>query len=184
MIESERTFAAPWSASVWAITAGVCVVVLPVVFVAVAMICTRARAHGATEAWVFFVAGIPTTIVVLCILLAPLRYTAGESAVRVKRLGPDVLIPVEIIRRIRRLEKRDLGIGIRLFGSGGFLGGFGIFFCSRLGIVYGYVTDAARLVLIECDDGRKFLLSPETPDEFVETVEMHLRAEESAEHLS
>jgi len=46
------------------------------------------------------------------------------------------------------------------------------------------VTDAARLVLIECDDGRKFLLSPETPDEFVETVEMHLRAEESAEHLS
>jgi len=148
------------------------------------MICTRARAHGATEAWVLFVAGIPATIVVLCILLAPLRYTAGESAVRVKRLGPDVLIPVEIIRQIRRLEKRDLGIGIRLFGSGGFLGGFGIFFCSRLGMAYTYVTDAARLVLIECDDGRKFLLSPERPEEFVETVEMYLCGEESAERLN
>jgi hypothetical protein len=148
------------------------------------MICSRARADGASEAWVFFAAGIPTTIVSLCILLAPLRYTASESAVRVKRLGPDVLIPVEIIHQIRRLEKRDLGIGIRLFGSGGFLGGFGIFFCSRLGMAYTYVTDAARLVLIECDDGRKYLLSPETPEEFVETVETHLRGEQPAERLT
>ncbi|MBN2129489.1 MAG: hypothetical protein JW741_08330 [Sedimentisphaerales bacterium] len=183
MIRDERIFAAPWSASVWAITVAVCVVVLPVAFVAVAMICARARANGATEAWVLFVAGIPTTIVVLCILLAPLRYTASASAVLVKRLGPNVVIPMENIHQVRRLAKKDLGIGIRLFGSGGFLGGFGIFLCSRLGIVYAYVTDAARLVLIECVDGRKYLLSPETPEEFVEAVETYLRTAQAAGDL-
>jgi len=184
MIEDERTFAAPWSASVWAITVVCCVVVLPAAVVTVAIICDRARANGATEGWLFFVAGIPTTVVVLCILFAPLRYKVTESAVFVKRLGPDLLIPVEDIHEVRRVEKRDLGIGIRLLGSGGFLGGFGIFFSSRLGILYAYVTDASRLVLIECVDGRKYLLSPETPQEFVEAVEGFLGRAQFADDLS
>jgi len=184
MIEEERTFGAPWSASVWAITVACCVVVLPIAVVAVGMICARARANGATEAWLFLVAGIPTTVVVLCVLLAPLRYKVTASAVLVKRLGPDVLIPVENIHEVRQVEKRDLGIGIRIFGSGGFLGGFGIFLSSRLGILYGYVTDASRLVLIECVDGRKYLLSPETPHEFVETVQGFLGRAQFADDLS
>ena len=174
MIEKERTFGAPWSASVWAITALFCIVVLPAVVVAVVMICNRAGTDGAPEGLLFLVAGIPTAIVVLCILCAPREYRITEDSVLVKRFGPDISIPLDAIASVAEIPKKEFGLTIRLFGSGGFLGSFGVFFGSRVGLAYAYVTDAARLVFLECCDGRRYLLSPDTPSVFVREVQTAL----------
>ena len=163
-------FRARWSITVWLVTAAFSLVALSIVVAAVGTISSSVAAEQNVPAWLFTVAGILTLVVLICALLAPRRYTVTEDAVLVNRLGPNVLIPVRTIRDARRISKADMGVRLRVFGSGGFLGGFGVFWASRLGMFLAYVTDTKRLVLIECDGGKRYVVSPDQPDEFIDSV--------------
>jgi hypothetical protein len=123
-----------------------------------------------TQAWLFLVGIIPLTIFVLAIVLAPVKYTIIDSMIIVNRLGTNIIIPIENIEDIKKQYKKELGLRIRLFGSGGSFGGFGLFYASRIGIFNAYITNTKTLVLIKYDHGKKILLSPERPEEFLDAV--------------
>jgi hypothetical protein len=71
--------------------------------------------------------------------------------------------------------------GLRLFGSGGMYGYFGLFTFRGLGTVRMYATHRHKLVLVTDVNGKKNLLSPDDPEEFVRnTQELFLNKDETA----
>ena len=96
--------------------------------------------------------------------------------IMVNRLGPNILIPIESIEEIKRLHKKELGLAIRLFGVGGFFGGYGLFYTSRIGVFNAYITNRKTLVFIKCENGQKILLSPGRDEEFLDDVAQAITA--------
>jgi hypothetical protein len=65
-----------------------------------------------------------------------------------------------------------IGLGsIRLVGSGGLWGWYGLFWRRDVGSYRAYVTDRSRLVACETADGRAVLVSPADPEAFVRALE-------------
>jgi hypothetical protein len=85
-------------------------------------------------------------------------------------MGPNVYILREEITQIERIERGQLGLGICLFGSGGFFGYFGWFYGRHIGRFRAFATNGTDLVLITLRDGQKLAMSPYPPDAFVECV--------------
>jgi len=119
---------------------------------------------------------IPLIILVTAILFAPLKYTINGSMIIVNRLGPNILIWIESIEEIKRLHKKELGLAIRLFGVGGFFGGYGLFYTSRIGVFNAYITNRKTLVFIKCENGQKILLSTGRAEEFLDDVAQAITA--------
>ena len=183
MNNKNRKFRAPWSITTWIVTIAALLVVVVIFTGILKAILTEQIYNKQTQAWLFLVWVIPLTIIVLTVLFAPVKYTITNSMIIVNRLGPNVLIPIESIEEIRRLQKKELGIALRLFGSGGFFGGYGLFYTSRLGIFNAYVTNRETLVFIKCDNGKKILLSPERPEEFLGIVAQARKQLSSADYF-
>jgi hypothetical protein len=47
---------------------------------------------------------------------------------------------------------------------------YGVYYSSSVGIFKAYITNMSNLVLIKYSDDKKILLSPEKPEEFVNTI--------------
>lgn len=117
-----------------------------------------------------FLIGLVPCVFVLALFFAPMRYSITTAEVIVERLGPNVVILIQSIDEIRRIQKKELGFTLRLFGVGGFCGAYGTFWNRRLGAFQAYITNTKTLILIKHQGGRKILLSPEKPEEFVDAV--------------
>ena len=85
-------------------------------------------------------------------------------------MGPNVFIDRRQIAEVRRIRRRDVGLVLRTFGSGGFFGFFGRFYSRPPGRFKIYATNGKDLVLVELADGAKFLLSPHSAEAFVEIL--------------
>jgi hypothetical protein len=101
---------------------------------------------------------------------APWGYLVRPDAIVVTRLGPPVVISHERIREVRRMDRREIGFAWRVFGSGGFLGWFGVFCSRQLGEFRAYATNRHDLVLITTTSGARIVISPDSPDAFLEAV--------------
>lgn len=104
----------------------------------------------------------------LVYLYSPQGFSIATDGLRIHRPRGAILIPAPTIRWARRAEPREL-CGLRLFGSGGLFGFFGIFYARRFGLYRAYVTHLDDLVVVEAK--RVYLLSPEGSEEFLH----HLR---------
>jgi len=113
---------------------------------------------------------IIAAILCVSVLFSPGCFYVTDDSVIVKRPGPDVVIRISDIEEIRRIRLREFGFCIRTFGVGGFFGYYGKFYSFRIGRFNAYATNPKSLVLIICNDGKKYVLSPEGVDEFVEMV--------------
>ena len=82
-----------------------------------------------------------------------IRRMIGNKLIRVKG-GLDYLGP--------------LPKGIRLFGSGGFFGYFGLFKLKGLGRVWVYATRRVHLILVNDVSGKKFIISPDDVGKFMQ----------------
>jgi hypothetical protein len=81
----------------------------------------------------------------------------------VKRLIGNIEVPLEGVRETRRITKDDLRGAIRLFGSGGFFGYYGLFRTTKFGKCTWYVTNRKNMVVIVAD-ARTTLYSPDDVD--------------------
>jgi hypothetical protein len=63
-------------------------------------------------------------------------------------------------------------LGLRLFGSGGMYGYYGIFTFKGIGTVRMHATNRRKLVLVTNVNGRKYLLSPDDPERFIRHTQM------------
>jgi hypothetical protein len=117
------------------------------------------------------------TISVFVIIAITYVYTPKEIILEndrlvIKRVIGKVEIPYKQIREVSYLEKLKSKI-IRLFGSGGLYGWFGIFYVSEIGKVHMYARRMSNFVLIKAD--KNYLLSPENPKEFVKNLKSLLK---------
>ncbi|MEM2921967.1 MAG: PH domain-containing protein, partial [Candidatus Bathyarchaeia archaeon] len=106
-------------------------------------------------------------VLIVPYLWAPRGYSVSDRAVVVKRV-------------IGGLEIHPIGEperwgwtwwGIRLFGSGGMYGYFGLFSFKGLGRVWMHATNRHNLVLIKTRGGKEALISPRDPDSFIKLFE-------------
>jgi hypothetical protein len=171
MANEIRRFSAPWSILNWCLT----IVVSLIVFIVLPYGILREFLTGnltsdPAKAYAFLFGLIPA-IFVLAVFFAPMRYTISSSEVIINRLGPNIVIPINSIDNIKRLQRKDVGfLPMRLFGVGGFFGSYGTFWSFRLGLFQGYVTNTRTLVFITYDKNMKVLISPERPDDFLDDV--------------
>ncbi|MCC6589004.1 MAG: hypothetical protein IT168_20065 [Bryobacterales bacterium] len=110
---------------------------------------------------------ISALIIGLAYAYSPRSYRVTNEEIAIRRLVGSVSIPIGAITELRNATPEDLRGSLRLFGSGGMFGYYGLFRTSRLGRAWWYVTDRSRMVVVVTDTGTS-LLSPENPQEFLE----------------
>jgi len=117
-------------------------------------------------------AGAAVFVSALPILVLPGYAPAGavitpEALRIVKRRRAPVVLPASQIESLERIDRRALRGCIRVWGCGGFLGSWGRFRCKDLGAFRGYMTDMKSLVLIHTVSEGLFVISPDSPEEFI-----------------
>jgi hypothetical protein len=107
---------------------------------------------------------IPLAIVFIVLLVASLfrvkSYTLDATELRIQRPVGEAILSRADLRSATPVGTKDLGFGLRLFGSGGFAGYTGIFFYRNIGRVTLYATDARKFILLRTHEDKQYLVSP------------------------
>ncbi|HWR51499.1 MAG TPA: PH domain-containing protein [Bryobacteraceae bacterium] len=117
-----------------------------------------------------FVSVISVVIVALAFAYSPRGYIISSSGtITVRRLIGNVRFPLEGVREARRTTADDVRGSVRLWGSGGMFGYYGLFRTSKLGKCWWYVTNRQNIVVLITDAGTA-LLSPDDVDGFLGAI--------------
>lgn len=138
------SFSAPYDRTTKIITAVACAVLLGVAIIP----------HIPVFAWGLFI-----PIVLGAYAYSPRGYVVSDRCITVKRLVGNVQVPLDAIREARAAGADDLRGCIRLWGSGGMFGYYGLFRTSKLGKCTWYVTDRSKAVVV-VTEAKTALFSP------------------------
>jgi hypothetical protein len=97
---------------------------------------------------------------------SPTGYEIADGNVVIRRLIGNIRIPVSGIREVRIATRDDLSGSMRLFGSGGLFGYYGLFRNSKFGNSNWYVTDRSHAVVLAGDSGTA-IVSPDDQPGFI-----------------
>jgi hypothetical protein len=160
----EKTFRlARMSPLILALTLGL--LLLPLVFIASVVFGKASAAApglfvGAAYCWVW-------------LRFRPSRFVVRPDALEVIWPLKRRRIPRENITSVRLIDRQELrkeiGWGMRV-GAGGLWGGFGWLWTKRRGIVQMYISRTDRFVWIDRAGDRPWLITPESPDDFVRAL--------------
>lgn len=100
---------------------------------------------------------------------SPRGYTIQEGSIIVKRLIGNARIPLDGLREVRTAAADDFRGCIRLWGSGGCFGYYGVFRTSKLGRCTWYVTNRRHAVIVIVGE-KTALFSPDDVDGFLAAV--------------
>jgi hypothetical protein len=106
-------------------------------------------------------------VLVMTHLLHPLSYTIVPDAIKINRLIFSITIQTVDIIHLEKISVADLAITVRLFGSGGVWGYFGIFHSGVHGRLTMMASDMQQLILITTAT-TKYVISPENTQAFLE----------------
>ena len=148
-----NSFSASYDSTAKIITAGVCVVLL------VPVLAIRNVVVGCISA----------LILLLCYAYSPRGYIISERSIFVRRLIGSVRISLDGIREVRAAVPDDLRRCIRLFGSGGVFGYYGLFRTSKLGNSSWYVTNRRNAVVLVTSE-KTTVFSPDDVNAFLAAV--------------
>ena len=115
------------------------------------------------------VSAISLTLIFVAYAYSPQGYNVSEGALIVRRLVGDIRMPLSELSELRPATKDDFRGCIRLMGSGGLFGYYGLFRTTSLGKCSWYVTDRSRVVVTRFG-AKTILLSPGDGSGFLETV--------------
>lgn len=101
--------------------------------------------------------------------MAPKGYALSDLGLLIDRRMRPINIPLNEITEVRQLEKGRLGKSLRLMGTSGFYGHYGLFWSRELGKFRAYVTRSEDLAAVRTEK-TLFVLSPENPEEFVQVL--------------
>ena len=71
------------------------------------------------------------------------------------------VIKISEIIEIKTVDSNDLSGTIRTFGNGGLFGYYGKYYNSKFGNMIWYVTQRRNRILIETNQGKKIIISPD-----------------------
>lgn len=119
---------------------------------------------------------IPFGVVILTLAVLLLfrvkSYTLTPDALKIVRKAGTKSLPRQTLKSASPTSTKDLGFGIRLFGSGGWGGYFGVFYYRHVGKVHVFATDRNKLILLRTTDDRQYLISPEDPVAFLKALRL------------
>jgi hypothetical protein len=124
---------------------------------------------AAIAAHSIWIGGLLVLTLVLGYAYSPRGYTVSDQAITVTRLTGNARFPLERIREARQTTADDLRGCIRLWGSGGFFGYYGLFRTSKFGLCRWYVTNR-RNTVVAIAGAKTALFSPDDVDGFLAAV--------------
>ena len=116
-----------------------------------------------------FVASVSAVVAVLAYAFSPRGYVIADRTIIVKRLIGNVRIPLENLRESRASTPADVTGCIRLWGSGGMFGYYGLFRTTKLGKSTWYVTRRDKMIVV-VTDSKTTLYSPDDTAGFLAAV--------------
>ncbi len=153
MPPSSTEFSASYDRTTKIVSAAVCVLLVVV----------SLAAHSA----------ITTSLSVLVVALgyaySPRGYAISGRAIIVRRLIGNVRIPLGGIREVRRGGADDLCGAVKVWGSGGMFGHYGLFRTSKLGKCWLYLTNRQDFVVVTTES-KCALFSPDNADGFLSAI--------------
>lgn len=144
-------------------------VVLVIVLIPIISIISLYNKHH--DPWLLLGPVVVVIALVIAALYRPKSYSLDVEGLHIHRPIGDVHVPLAQFRSVTSITSKELGVGIRTFGSGGFLGYFGKFYYRKQGHVILYVTDKEKMLLIILEDERKIIISPDQPAAFMSTFQ-------------
>lgn len=118
---------------------------------------------------------IPSISIILLVvpyLFKPKGFRLTSKELKIERLLNTVPIPYAKISNVQM--GKWTWKAVRLGGSGGLYGYFGLFHFFGIGRVWMYATNRHKMVLIETKQGKKYGLTPENPEDFIAELQKHL----------
>lgn len=125
--------------------------------------------------------GTPAVLIPLVVVLVSLvvvaffrvdHYELSDGQLQVVRPAGTKSIPLQDLKSATPVTTKDLGFGIRLFGSGGWFGYFGFFYYRILGPATLYATDRSKLILLKTTTGKNVIVSPVDGPAFLQTLRL------------
>ncbi|HQX42566.1 MAG TPA: PH domain-containing protein, partial [Niabella sp.] len=115
---------------------------------------------------IFFIA-----VLFFSIAFAPKSYQMIDGQLYINRMMmPPLKINIQSIVQVEAIPKEKLKSSIRTFGSGAFLGYYGKFANKTYGGMTWYATDLSRAVLIRMDNNKKYIVTPDERESFVQSL--------------
>lgn len=139
-----------------------------------AVVCVGA-AVAAVAVHTAIVGAILAVVLGLSYAYSPRGYRVSADAIIVKRLIGNVRVPIANLRSIRGVEKDDLRGAVRLWGSGGFFGYFGLFRTTKLGRCTWYATDRKKLI-VAIGASKTTVYSPDDTEGFLNAIRARVPA--------
>jgi hypothetical protein len=112
-----------------------------------------------------FTTALLALVVGLAYAWSPRGYCVSRDSITVKRLIGDVRVPLERVRELRRATPDDWRGSLRLWGSGGLFGYYGLHRTSRLGRCTWYMTNCKNAVVLVTEE-KTTIYSPDDVDGF------------------
>ena len=100
---------------------------------------------------------------------APTGYILNDTGLVIERKFKPIVIPLTAIAEVRPFTDDELQWTLKLFGSGGFYGYFGLFWNMQLGKFNMYATRKKNLVAVRTANAL-YALSPEDTADFITTL--------------
>jgi hypothetical protein len=117
---------------------------------------------------------IPVLILALAYGWSPAGYAISGHAIIVRRLIGNVRFRLEDVREARRAATDDFSGTIRLCGSGGVFGYYGLFRTSKLGKCWWYLTNRSNATVV-ITRAKTAVFSPDDVDAFLAAVRSQAR---------
>ncbi len=159
-----RTYSAPWSLRLKAMSAPVTVICL--------VLAISSVIHGGSRMSVqaFLVCEVAPFAVMAGALLFTVRgYAITPEAILVKRLLWNTRLPRAGLESATFSPESVRG-SIRTWGNGGFFSFTGIFWNRELGSYRAFVTDYSKIVVLRYAGRRPIVVSPGEPEDFAREV--------------
>lgn len=115
--------------------------------------------------------GVSALFIVIQLLLylySPKAYEVTQDYVMVHRRAGDFYIKRSDIKQMHKIDRTDLGRTWRMWGNYGLWGYTGWYSTQKYGTTRWFVTNKDKLVFIRLENGKKYLLSPDNPEGFIQ----------------
>lgn len=117
----------------------------------------------------FLIGAIAFLVLALAYAYSARGYVVSGKALTVKRLIGNISFPLDEISEVRQATSADLDGCIKLWGSCGLFGYYGLFRTSRLGNCWSYMTDREKAVVVVA--GKTTLFSPDDTEGFLAAIQ-------------
>lgn len=110
-------------------------------------------------------------LVLGCYAYSPRGYAITAESLVISRPIRNIRIPLDSVREVRPGTREDLTGGVRLWGSGGMFGYYGLFSTGSLGKSTWYVTDRSKTVIVRTAT-KTLVLSPDDMQGFLRALKV------------